>query len=362
MKVVVVAGICVVRDAISNAVVEQLDALRQSQHVDSVTLFTQGCTRDPGVEVVVGSDPWKMIVHPRFHEADVAIFHWGIAYELFDALILAPTATRHCVVHFHNVTPPELLTGHDREKGVRSLTQLASLADVDTDVWTYSEFNRRTLLDWSVPDDRLFHVPIVIRAPAPVAATRRIDGVDLLTVGRLVPAKGVHVLVEAVAMLPPHVRANIHVTIAGNLALSDERYVTDVRDSISNSDLDDTIELKDDPSPLELAELYARAHFVVSPSFHEGLCIPVIEGYLAGCRAIGTTAGNLPFAVFSPDPIVPVGDIAALATAIGEVADQVLSGVSIDRSRALDYARGFEAPQVVAELDARLEVFDRKRR
>ncbi len=246
------------------------------------------------------------------------------------------------------MTPPGLLTGHDRDKGVRSLTQLASLADVDTDMWTYSEFNRRTLLDWSVPDDRLFHVPIVIRAPAAVAATRRIDGVDLLTVGRLVPAKGVHVLVEAMATLLPSAPADIHLTIAGNLALSDERYVTDVRDSISNSDLDDTIELKDDPSPLELAELYARAHFVVSPSFHEGLCIPVIEGYLAGCRAIGTNAGNLPFAVFSPDPIVPSGDPGALARAIEAIAHDLLAGKAVDRTAAEAYTASF-SPATAAE-------------
>ena len=180
------------------------------------------------------------------------------------------------------MTPPELLTGHDRDKGVRSLTQSASLADVDTDVWTYSEFNRRTLLDVECPR----------RPPLPRAdrdscsGSSRRDPPDR----RCRPAhrrssrtgQGCARARRGGGNAPTPRPRNIHVTIAGNLALSDERYVTDVRDSISNSDLDDTIELKDDPSPLELAELYARAHFVVSPSFHEGLCIPVIEGYLVG--------------------------------------------------------------------------------
>jgi glycosyltransferase involved in cell wall biosynthesis len=359
VKVAVVAGICVERDAISNAVVEQLEALRRIPQVESVTLFTQACDRDTGGQVVVGSDPWRMIVNPGFDEADVAIFHWGISYDLFDALILAPTATRRCAVHFHNVTPAELLTGLDRDKGMRSQTQMAALPDADTDMWTYSEFNRRTLENWGVPVHRLFHVPIAIPPPLSVRAGRRTDGVDLLTVGRLVPAKGVHVLVDAVALLPTDVRSTIHLTIAGNLALSDASYVADVRRAITGNDLDGIVEIRDDPPPLELSELYARAHVVVSPSFHEGLCIPIIEGYLAGCRAIGTTGGNLPFAVFPPDPVVPVGDAVALASAIDAVADQVRSGISVDQSGALAYARGFEPRQATSALRERIDAFER---
>jgi glycosyltransferase involved in cell wall biosynthesis len=350
VKVAVVAGICVDRDAISNAVVEQLAALRQSPDIDSVTLFTQGCNRDPGVEVVVESDPWRMIVDPRFEDTDVAIFHWGIAYELFDALVIAPTAARRCAVHFHNVTPPELLTGHDRDKSMRSLTQAASLPDIDADVWTFSEYNRRTLLDWGVGDDRLFHVPIAIRTPIRVDVVRRVDAIELLTVGRLVPAKGVHVLVDAIALLPAASRRRIHLTVAGNLALSDARYVADVRGAISSNRLDDIIELRDDPSPVELGELYSRAHAVVSPSFHEGLCIPIIEGYLAGCRAIGSTAGNLPFAIFDPDPIVPAGDPEALAGAIEALAGDVLAGIAVDRTAACSYAAGFSPATAARHL------------
>jgi glycosyltransferase involved in cell wall biosynthesis len=350
VKVAVVAGICVERDAISNAVVEQLEALRQCQEVDSVTLFTQGCNRDAGVDVVVQSDPWKLIVDSRFEDTDFAIFHWGIAYDLFDALVLAPTPARRCAVHFHNVTPPELLTGHDRDKGVRSMTQAASLPDIDSDVWTFSEYNRRTLLEWGVAEDRLFHVPIAIHPPVRVTASRRTDRVDLLTVGRLVPAKGVHVLVEAIALLPSDIRRRIHLTIAGNLALSGAQYVADVRGSIRSNGLDEVIELRDDPSPFELGELYARAHAVVSPSFHEGLCIPVIEGYLAGCRAIGTTAGNLPFAIFDPDPLVPPGDPGALARAIEAVADDVLAGKTVDRTAADSYAASFSPATATKQL------------
>ena len=97
----------------------------------------------------------------------------------------------------------------------------------------------------------------------------------------------------------------------------------------------------DNPSRDELWHLYERSHVVVSPSFHEGLCVPIIEGYLAGCRAIGTDAGNVPFAVQPPDPVVPAGDEDALADAIGGMAGAIRRGDDVDRSAAIRYAEGF---------------------
>ncbi len=64
----------------------------------------------------------------------------------------------------------------------------------------------------------------------------------------------------------------------------------------------------------------------MSTSFHEGLCVPVLEGYAFGCRAIGTTSGNLPFLVQPPDPCVPAGDAPALAAALVDVAADILAG------------------------------------
>ena len=92
-------------------------------------------------------------------------------------------------------------------------------------------------------------------------------------------------------------RDRVRLTIAGNVALSDATYVADVRRRVRETAMDDVVTIVDNPSRDELWHLYERSHVVVSPSFHEGLCVPIIEGYLAGCRAVGTDAGNVPFAV-----------------------------------------------------------------
>jgi glycosyltransferase involved in cell wall biosynthesis len=294
-----------------------------------------------------------MSSHPAFRRADLVIFHWGIAYDLFDALAITPSATRHVAVHFHNVTPPELLTAADREKSVRSTHQALSLSWTGAEVWTYSEYNRRALRELGVGAEQLHEVPITVKCLHGAGTVRARRPVRLLTVGRLVPSKGVHVLLDALTRLPDTLRRDVAATIVANRALSDQSYVESVRSLAASSPVD--VELVENPDDHDLGLLYSAAHVVVSPSFHEGLCVPIIEGYRAGCRAIGTTGGNLPFAVFPPDPVVPTGDADALAAAIADVVRQVLSGTVTDRSPALAYARQFDQSHAWAALHARLD-------
>ena len=197
MRVAVVSGICVRSDAISTCVVDQLDVLREASEVTDVALFTEAIDRQLDVPVHVVRDGWSLLVHPAFAAADLVIYHWGIAYDLFDSIVAAPRTGRRVAVHFHNATPAELLTGEDRAKGARSSAQADLLTCGAVEVWTYSEFNRRTLLDLGVDPGRLHHVPIAIDPPFRLTDRRRDNEVRLLVVGRLVPAKGVHVAVRA---------------------------------------------------------------------------------------------------------------------------------------------------------------------
>ena len=116
MKVAVVVGVAVPQDAISSSAVEHLGVLRSLPEVDEVHLFTQQLEREPGGPAHVIRDPWRLVRHDAFRGCDIAIFHWGIHYDLFDAIsLLAPAGTPVPVVHFHNCTPPSLVEEHLRE-------------------------------------------------------------------------------------------------------------------------------------------------------------------------------------------------------------------------------------------------------
>lgn len=326
MNVAVVAGVVVRHDAISSAVAEQIDALRSLPGVSGVRLFTHGLDREIGCDGFVLGNPWELVRHPEFRSCDVAIFHWGIRFALFDALpLMGFSGLPRAVVHFHNCTPPELVEERDRENLMRSIEQFHHAISLGLPLWTYSEFNRRTLLAWGADESQIEQVTFPIPLPPPGRREAGDDRIELLSVGRLVPAKGVHVLIEALTLLPPELMRRLRVRIVSSTTFSSLEY----RDTLiaqlraSSQLVARAVEFVTAPSDEELAAMYADADVVVSTSFHEGLCVPVIEGYSAGCRAIGTTAGNLPYVVLSPDPVVEPGDAAQLAAAIERVACQL---------------------------------------
>jgi glycosyltransferase involved in cell wall biosynthesis len=206
-------------------------------------------------------------------------------------------------------------------------------------VWTYSEFNRRTLIDWGAGETQVEWVTFPIPSTSTRPSARDDDRVRLLVVGRLVPAKGVHVVVQALSMLPDSVIHRLRLRVVGSTRFSSAEYRAALDDQLRDSRqvLRDAVELVIGPSDDELGQIYRDTDVVISPSFHEGLCVPVIEGYAAGCRAIGTSAGNLPFIVVPPDPVVPPGDPTALAAAIETMIDHLdeIDEVYDARRRAL---------------------------
>jgi glycosyltransferase involved in cell wall biosynthesis len=326
MKIAVVAGVVVPYDAISSAVVEQISALRSLPEVEAIHLFTQSLRRGEGCPADVIGDPWQLVRHPVFRTCDVAIFHWGIHYALFDAItLLGPTRLPAPVVHFHNCTPPSLVEDHHRDQIERSIHQLHHVLACGTPVWTHSEFNRQTLLEWGATGSQIRWVTFPIPLPPRRSRLREDGTVRLLSVGRLVPAKGVHVLLDALTLLPGPLLRRIRVRIASSTTFSSDGYREMLLDKVREgpSPLARCVDFLVSPSDRELAAIYQDTDVVVSTSFHEGLCVPVLEGYAAGCRAIGTTAGNLPYVVVPPDPVVSPGDAAALAAVIERVIDNL---------------------------------------
>jgi glycosyltransferase involved in cell wall biosynthesis len=346
MRIAVVVGVAVPHDAISSAAIQQVAALRSLPEVAEVRLFTQGLHRDPGCEAFVIGNPWELLRHPAFRSCDVAIFHWGIHYALFDAItLLSGAGSPTAVVHFHNCTPPSLVAGDERDHLLRSIAQLHHVIAMGVPTWTYSEFNRRTLVDWGAADTQIDWVTFPIPTPPPPSQPREDGELHLLSVGRLVPAKGVAVLLDALDPLPDDLlsRTRVRIVSATTFSSDDYRQRVDAQLRRSRPVVAEAVELLASPSDGKLASLYTDADVVVSTSFHEGLCVPIIEGYAAGCRAIGTTAGNLPYIVTPPDPVVAPGDPAALAASIESVAANLVIDDPAYHERRADLVESFTA-------------------
>jgi len=317
MRVAIVAGIIIDHDAISASVAGQASILERIPTVEKVVVFAQHINRDLPCESFELHDAWSLTRHPAFALCDVVIFHWGIHYQLFDVItLLSTTPSQRPVVHFHNCTPREFVAESDRDLIDRSIAQVEHVISLGVHFWTFSEFNRRTLIAWGTPVSQIHFVPIPVEIPSFVPAVRAADAVNLLMVGRRVPAKGIHVMLEALGRLDEDVRSQIQLRIAGSSTFTAPGYIESLESLVDAHDLRSLVEFVDEPTDEELWHLYCGSDVVVSCSFHEGLCVPVLEGYAVGCRAIGTTAGNLPFVVQEPDPCVEPGDPGALAAVI----------------------------------------------
>ena len=131
-RIALMSGICVRHDAISNVVRAQEEILASAGY--DVRVYVQH-TDFPGGRHHAVSDPWLLQRDDWYVSADLVVLHFGINYGLFDSLGLTHRGVR--VVHFHNVTPPDLLHGDARDAAVRGIDQLSIAARADR-IWSDS--------------------------------------------------------------------------------------------------------------------------------------------------------------------------------------------------------------------------------
>jgi glycosyltransferase involved in cell wall biosynthesis len=336
-RIVVMSGICTRHDAISNVVRTQEQMLVDAGY--DVRVYVQH-TDFPGGRHVAVSDAWLLQRDEWYASADLVILHFGIRYSLFDSLGLSHRGRR--VVHFHNVTPPDLLTGTARHAAVAGIDQ-ASIASLADEVWSDSEYNTRCLLEWTDVDPRRVRpmqlctpwadtdhvVPDVDALDRAAAADPRVPAARerVIAVGRLLPAKGQLDLVDAVGRLDAGRREGLEVDLIGVTDASDADYLAELRRRIDELDLDDVVRVELDLPDADLVERYRQADVFVSTSRHEGFCVPVIEAIASGCRVVTTDAGALPETVGQCGQLVPVGDVDALTEALRAALDAGPPGI-----------------------------------
>jgi len=141
--------------------------------------------------------------------------------------------------------------------------------------------------------------PLVVASPGrdglpgaltPEAITARATApgpLQIIFVGNLIPRKGLHTLLAALAHLP---RDDWRLTVAGSLDL-DAAYVEASRRQIKEADLAPQVTLLGALPVQELAARCAASHLLAVPSSYEGFGIVYLEGMHFGLPAIAGTAG-----------------------------------------------------------------------
>lgn len=194
-------------------------------------------------------------------------------------------------------------------------------------------------------DLRLFH-PSVPRS--------RSEQLEVLFVGRMVPQKGPHVLVEAIARLG---RADIHLILIGSSGFDSRSVPTEYekRTWAAARELIGGAEIKRFVPRAEVSAAMARADVVVVPSTGpESYPLTTLEGMAAGAAVIASAIGGTPEAVGGVGALVPPSDSTALAGAIEALADdeallQRTAHAGREFARAHDW--GWASANLAAVLD-----------
>jgi glycosyltransferase involved in cell wall biosynthesis len=322
-RIGLLSGACVQYDAISYSLrlkLELLRRLRRAGHGVTANVFVHGTDlEDPEIRV---RSLRELLLDPEFVAADVLVYEYGIAYDLFDS-IFALGEHQRTIGIYHNVTPPELVDRPETKQAVRDgLLRRHNLALLDH-VACDSEVNRQDLVACGIPEERLSVLWLPPRASQPQVHVPQwgVDPVEILFVGRLVRAKGVLDLLEAATSLRRAGERHFRVTLAGSERWSEPETIETLRRAEQASP--GSVRIVTDPDDAALETLYRASAIFAIPSYHEGYCLPVLEALHAGCQIVGSDAGNLPELVGDVGQVVPTGDVAQLSRAMKRAIEAV---------------------------------------
>ena len=328
MKISYINSMCVRNDAISSAVRDEVTWLRNDGRHD-VRVYSKACEFPdlPSIRALSVSD---VAFDPYFQTSDLAVFHFGVYYPLFNLLPVVPRRAGRLVV-FHNVTPRELVAPEATATIDLSLRQMANIVFADH-VSCDSQTNLDVLRAAGITTPATV-MPLAVHnnSEPPGSKPSMEDGIIRVAfVGRIVRAKGPTDLLEAVGqMLRRNVSLRMRVDLMGKVSFSDSAVIDEIKEMAVAFDARFgsriTIALVGDASEQHKRETLRAADLFVLPTYHEGFCVPVLEALGNGCKVIAYDNSNVPAICAGFATLVATGDKAALLQAMEDAVEEALS-------------------------------------
>src|SRR5438552_7513616 len=229
--------------------------------------------------------------------AGLTLIHMSMGNDAIDEIAKLPG--RKAVV-YHNITPARYFSGCNpaaekyAEIGRRQLKDLASRAELGI---AESEFNRRELEELGYAKTAV--VPIIVDWSAFVvepdpAVTKALseERTSIVTVGQLLPHKGIHDVVATFARYRERDRG-ARLYLVGSTAMS-AQYIERLRADVERLGLRDAVTFAGSVPIESLVAYYRGATALLTLSEHEGFCVPLLEAMRSDLPIVAYAAGAIP--------------------------------------------------------------------
>ncbi len=235
---------------------------------------------------------------------DILIYHHSIGWN--PALGLLQGLKCKTVIKYHNITPPSFFSGISawHEESCRTgREQLQAIVDAGCDLYlSDSDYNQQELLAAGANELRCFVVP-------PFHEIDRLQSLDadlgtldqyrdgraiVLSVSRVAPHKGHADLIEAFAGYHHYHNQNSRLLIVGREEEAFAAHSQRLREMVPFLLLEDAVAFTGEISDAALRACYLLASVFVSPSKHEGFCLPLVEAMAAKVPIISYDSAAIP--------------------------------------------------------------------
>ncbi|PDW04065.1 glycosyltransferase [Candidatus Viridilinea mediisalina] len=338
LRVAILNGNVVAKDAVGSHIVAQLCTLREAgYHVLLLTGYVDGrLPTDVRRSMAMVSpeqlrDPAnRSAAAEHWRRADLVIVNYSSYYDLVE--VIRDVRRGVVIFDYHGVTPPELwgrewLGYADLVRG-RDNLELVRYADyaIGHSQFTCDELiatkliapSRVTLMPYAVVQTSGYAGP-----PDPEVVERfGLAGSHvLLYVGRMARNKRVHDLVEAMPAILQQHPATLLLLVGDDQAPAYKAYADELRQRIAELDITDHVQLTGQVDGATLEELYRACTIFVTASIHEGFCMPVVEAMARGRPVVATDCTAIPHTLDGSGLLFPPGDVVALVAQVRRLLD-----------------------------------------
>ena len=218
---------------------------------------------------------------------DVLLYHHSRGWDPGLRLIEELRCRR--VIRYHNVTPAKFFVGFstsDEELCERGRKELIVFAAAKCELYlSASAFSMRELIEIGADASRSFvvppfhHIDRLSSVSADQETLQKYSGhtANILSVGRVVPHKSFHHLIEVFAHYHYDYNKNSRLIIAGKGGEGFSPYSKLLQRVVQKLDLTNAVVFTGGISDEELKAYYLVANAFVTVSEHEGFCVPLVE-------------------------------------------------------------------------------------